>query len=41
MDNVQDEIDNVYDSFYEDSEHVFDKFPKYHTKILFEDITPQ
>jgi hypothetical protein len=26
-------------SFYEEIERVFDKFPKYHTKILLEDFT--
>jgi exonuclease III len=26
--------DDVKDSFYEELEHVFDKFPKYHMKIL-------
>jgi hypothetical protein len=28
----------VKDSFYEELERVFDKFPKYHTKILLEDF---
>jgi hypothetical protein len=26
------------DSFYEELKHVFDKFPKYHTKILLGDL---
>jgi hypothetical protein len=28
----------VKDSFYEELERVFDKFPKYHMKILLEDL---
>jgi hypothetical protein len=28
----------VKDSFYEELEHVFDKFPKYHTKIQLGDF---
>jgi hypothetical protein len=31
-------IDDVKDSFYEKSERVFDKLPKYHMKILLEDF---
>jgi hypothetical protein len=31
---TEDNIDDVKDSFYEELEHVFDKFPKYHMKIL-------
>jgi hypothetical protein len=31
---TEDTFDNVMDSFYEELERVFDKFPKYHTKIL-------
>jgi exonuclease III len=35
---TEDKTDDVKDSFYEELEHVFDKFPKYHTKILLGDI---
>jgi hypothetical protein len=35
---TEDKIDNVKDSFYEDVEHVFDKFPKCHMKILLGDL---
>jgi exonuclease III len=31
---TEDKTDDVKDSFYEEFEHVFDKFPKYHLKIL-------
>jgi hypothetical protein len=31
---TEDKTDDVKDSFYEELEHVFDKFPKYHMKIL-------
>jgi hypothetical protein len=31
---TQDKIDDVKDKFYEELEHAFGKFPKYHTKIL-------
>jgi hypothetical protein len=31
---TEDETDDVKDSFYEVLEHVFDKFHKYHMKIL-------
>jgi hypothetical protein len=31
---TEDKIDDVKDSFYEEVERVFDKFPKYHMKIL-------
>jgi exonuclease III len=34
----EDEIDDVKNSFYEELERVFDKFPKYHTKILLGNI---
>jgi hypothetical protein len=34
---TQDKTDEVKDSFYEELERVFDKFPKYHTKILLGD----
>jgi hypothetical protein len=32
-----DKINDVRDSFYEELEHIFDKFPKYPTKILLGD----
>jgi hypothetical protein len=35
---TEDKIDDVKDSFYEESESVFDKFPKYLTKILLGDF---
>jgi hypothetical protein len=31
---TEDKSDNVKDSFYKELERVFDKFPKYHMKIL-------
>jgi hypothetical protein len=31
---TEDKTDDLKDSFYEELERVFDKFPKYHTKIL-------
>jgi hypothetical protein len=31
---TQDKLDDTKDSFYEDLEHVFDKFPKYHMDII-------
>jgi hypothetical protein len=33
-----DKTDDVKDRFYEELEHVFDKFPKYHMKILLGDF---
>jgi hypothetical protein len=33
--STEDKTDDVKDSFYEEMEHVFDKFPKSHMKILF------
>jgi hypothetical protein len=30
---TEDKTDDVKDSFHEELEHVFDKFPKYHMKI--------
>jgi hypothetical protein len=36
---TEDEIDDAKDSFYEELECVFDKFPKYHKKILLEDFS--
>jgi hypothetical protein len=35
---TEDKIDDVKDRFYEELEHVFDRFPKYHTKILLGDF---
>jgi hypothetical protein len=35
---TQDKIDDMEDSFYEVLEHVFGKFPKYHTKIWLGDF---
>jgi exonuclease III len=35
---TEDKADDVKDSFYEELEHLFDKFPKYHTKILLGDF---
>jgi hypothetical protein len=32
-DPTEDKTDDVKDSFYEEVERVFDKFPKFHTKI--------
>jgi hypothetical protein len=31
---IEDKTDDVKDSFYEELERVFDKFPKYHMKIV-------
>jgi hypothetical protein len=35
---TEDKIDDVKDSFYKELESVLDKFPKYHTNILFADF---
>jgi hypothetical protein len=35
---IEDKTDDVMDSFYEELERVFNKFPKYHTKILLGDF---
>jgi hypothetical protein len=35
---TEDKTDDVKSSFYEESEPVFDKFPKYHMKILVGDF---
>jgi hypothetical protein len=35
---TEDKADDVKDSFYEELEHVFGKFPKYHMKILLGDF---
>jgi hypothetical protein len=37
-DPTEDKTDDVNDSFYEDLEHLFDKFPKYRMKILLGDF---
>ncbi|PNF15196.1 hypothetical protein B7P43_G14111 [Cryptotermes secundus] len=36
---TDDKIDDIKDRFYEELEHVFDKFPKYHMKILLGDFS--
>jgi hypothetical protein len=35
---MEDKTDDVKGSFYEELKHVFDKFPKYHMKLLFGDF---
>jgi hypothetical protein len=35
---TEDKIDDIKDRFYEELEQVFDKFPKYHIKILLIDF---
>jgi hypothetical protein len=35
---TEDKTDDVKDSFYEELESIFDKFPKYHMKILLGDL---
>jgi hypothetical protein len=35
---TEDKTDDVKDSFYEELEHAFDKFPKYYVKILLGDF---
>jgi hypothetical protein len=35
---TEDKTDDVKDSFYKELEHVLDKFPKYHMKILLGDF---
>jgi hypothetical protein len=35
---TEDKIDDVKGSFYEELECIFDKFPKYHMKILLGDL---
>jgi hypothetical protein len=34
----QDKINDIKDRFYEELEHVFDKFPKYHMKMFLGDF---
>jgi hypothetical protein len=36
--NVHAPTDDIKDGFYEELEQVFDKFPKYHMKILLGDL---
>jgi exonuclease III len=36
--STEDKIDDVKDSFYDELERVFDKFPKYYMKILLGDF---
>jgi hypothetical protein len=36
---TEDKTDDVKDSFYVELEHVFDKFPKYHKKIMLGDFS--
>jgi hypothetical protein len=36
--STEDKTDDVKDGFYEELERVFDKFPKYHMKILLGDF---
>jgi hypothetical protein len=35
---TEDKIDDIKDRLYEELEHVFDKFPKYHMRILLGDF---
>jgi hypothetical protein len=35
---TEDKVDNTKDRLYEEVEQVFDKFPRYHMKILLEDF---
>jgi hypothetical protein len=37
-DPTEDKIDDITDRFYEELEQVFDKFPRYHMKILLADF---
>jgi hypothetical protein len=34
----EDKIDDIKDRFYEELEHIFDRFPEYHMKILLKDL---
>jgi endonuclease III-like uncharacterized protein len=36
---TEDKTDDLKDIFYEELEHVFDKFPKYHAKIVLGDFS--
>jgi hypothetical protein len=35
---TEDKTDDIKDRYYEELEHVFDKYPKYHTNILLRDF---
>jgi hypothetical protein len=35
----EDKIDDIKDRFYKELEHIFDKFPQYHMKILLGDLS--
>jgi hypothetical protein len=37
--STEDKIGDIKDWFYEELEHAFDKFPKYHKKILLADFS--
>jgi hypothetical protein len=37
----QDEIDDMKDSFFEELECIFDKFPKYHMKMMLGDLNAE
>jgi exonuclease III len=39
--STEDKTDDVKDSFYEELERIFDKYPKYHMKILLGDLMPK
>jgi hypothetical protein len=39
--STEDKTDDVKDSFYKELESVFDKFSRYHTKILLGDFSTQ
>jgi hypothetical protein len=36
---AEDKTDDTKDSFYDELEHVFNKYPKFHVKILLEDFS--
>jgi hypothetical protein len=36
---TEDKIDDMKDSFYEETKNMFDKFPKYHMKIMLGDFS--
>jgi hypothetical protein len=38
-DPTEDKLNDIKDRFYEELEHVFEKFPKYHIKILLGDFS--
>jgi hypothetical protein len=39
--STEDKTDYMKDSFYEELECIFDKFPRYHMKILLGDLMPK